>query len=354
MAILPAIPKPPLKPVSARLRTTLNGGGKSAMWALGFAPDSKTVAAADATGGIIRLWDTTTGQERLKIAVGDSQVYALAFAPDGQMLATSQWHDDRSRIHENGKTVYLFEYRGDVRLWDTATGKLRATFQHTPSRAVSRMAMSPDGTMVAAVECWAESGGRQQKSEVSVWDVATARVRATITANCQVVGFSPDGKLLVTAGKSVELWDAASGKAVAMLPMGEGPLTVTSVAFSPDGRTLAGGNREVRLWDVTARSLKHVLSLGKRRVDAVAFSPDGRTLAAAVNEVPNRSAFEPEDHGQPQIILWDAANARQRATLNAPPGYLVSLAFSPDGRTLASGGIDVVLLWDMTKGQADD
>jgi WD40 repeat protein len=356
VSILPAIPKSPLKPVSTRLRATLSGGDKSANWALGFAPDGKTVAAADAEDGVIRLWDETTGQQRSKIAVEDSQVYALAFSPDGRTLATAQWHHSSTRTQEKGKPVFLFEYRGDVRLWDIATGKVRATLQQTPSRAVSRMAMSPDGRLIAAIGHWAEAGGRQQESQVSLWDVATAKVQTAITTDCQVVDFAPDSKTLVTAGKSVQLWDATSGKAVATLPMGEGPMTVTSVAFSPDGRTLAGGNHvdKLRLWDLPKRSLKNVLSLGKRRIGAVAFSPDGRTLAAAVNEDSDRSAEVTGDYGQPQIMLWDAATIQQRATLIGPPGYLVSLAYSPDGATLASGGIGVVYLWNMVHKSADD
>jgi WD40 repeat protein len=78
----------------------------------------------------------------------------------------------------------------------------------------------------------------------------------------------------------------------------------------------------------------------------LAFAPDSRTLAGTVG-VLGRSESGAVDRLQPQVVFWDAATGEQRTILTAPPGSLVSLAFSPDGKTLATGGVGVVLLWDV-------
>jgi len=104
------------------------------------------------------------------------------------------------------------------------------------------------------------------------------------------------------------------------------------------------------MWDVGKHALRAMLAHASgRRVAALAFSPDSGTLAVAVDEMPRRPNVKWEDLPSPEIVLWEAATARKRNTLTAPPGLLASLAYSLDGRSLVSGGIGTVLLWDMAK-----
>ena len=177
------------------------------------------------------------------------------------------------------------------------------------------------------------------------------------------VAFSPDGKTLASgsADKTISLWDVSNPKTPVQLgaPLSGHGDWVFSVAFSPDGRTLASGScgkfevfsplciqGEIILWDVSNPKASVQLGAPLRghgdAVQSVAFSPDGKTLASGSDDK--------------TIILWDVSNPKIPVQLGAPlrgHGDLVfSVAFSPDGKTLASGsGDSTIILWDVSNPQ---
>jgi len=150
--------------------------------------------------------------------------------------------------------------------------------------------------------------------------------------------FSPDGKLIASGGwgRSVKIWDAASGSELMDLTGHEAG--IWCVAFSPDGQRLASASADktVKVWDVqSGRELK-TLRGHVREVCCVTFSPDGKRIASA-------------DYG-PAIKIWDAATGAQVTNIQRQPMWVMGMAFSPDGRHIASCNKDAISVWDTTSG----
>jgi WD40 repeat protein len=327
-----------------------------------FSPDGNTLAAGfgfgepsrSSGGGGVVLWDVAA-RRRLAdgpLPVKEGLVLDVAFSPDGETIAAGFGHP--SRISGGG-----------VVLWDVAARR-RLTDGPLPvgEGFVTSVAFSPDGkTLAAGFGDPARSPGG---GGVVLWDVAARKRLAdgplpVKEGSVLGIAFSPDGETIATGfGESsggVVLWDVAARKRLAdgPLPVKEG--RVRDVAFSPDGKTLAAGfdiavggraSGGVVLWDVAARKRlgDGPLPVKEGRVRGVAFSPDGKTLATGVSL----------DGPGGGVVLWDVA-ARKRVAdgpLPVKEGLLRGIAFSPDSRTLAAGFHDsargiggVVVLWDV-------
>jgi len=187
-----------------------------------FSPDARFVAAGsyDYT---VRLWRVIDGSPVLTMTGHTDYVAEVAFSPDGQTLASAS--ADRT-----------------VRLWRVADGSLISTLSGHTDR-VTTVAVAPDGQTIAT---------GSDDGTIRMWRVADGTPLFTLS-DIAVSGlaFSPDGQILASAGsweKIVRLWRASDGAELGTL---EGHTeTVTSVAFSPDGATLASASEDktIRLW----------------------------------------------------------------------------------------------------------
>jgi RNA polymerase sigma factor (sigma-70 family) len=300
------------------------------IYAVVFSPDGTTVAAVD---GSVKLWDVATGKHRatFKAKEPEDEVIPVSFSPDGSTLAGA--------IAQKREGKYVAGSDSEVKLWNWHTGQELGALRC--KKLVRSVAFSPDGKILA-------SAGRV----VQFWDMATRRERSTLDTWADRLVFAPNGKTLATvhllpryAGE-VKLWDVASGKQLATLEHQNGP---ARIAFAPDGKTLAtAAYIDVKLWDVaTAKELASLKAEGEGQLlaeqfESVAFSPDGKTLAVGAGSPGPRTP----DFGH--VALWDVATRERRMTLEAHPKRLSSVAFAPDGKILATASYDkTVKLWEV-------
>jgi WD40 repeat protein len=331
---------------SPQLRATLRGHS-DLVWVLVFAPDGKTLASCTRRQGEVKLWDVASAKEQRTLSQLGKFVHGLAFLPDSSTLASS-WLEP---IGKDGKTLTssataLKGYRGGIKLWDTTTGKERGDWQRQTPRAVSFIALSPDGKTLAAREFWRENDGKRTKDNLALWDTATGKVRRDLDiAEPGRLVFSPDSKTLaVSISEGVQLFDVATGEKRGKL--GDSKSSPSALAFAPDGKTLAGCLQgTVHLWDVARGVEKARLRHGgtaKACILALAFAPDGKTLAVGVGPG-NVYVNEPSE-----IVLWDLTTHEKRLTLHGHVGDIWALVFNSDGSILASGGVDnTVKLWNI-------
>jgi WD40 repeat protein/serine/threonine protein kinase len=335
-----------------------------------FAPDGKTLVVSGQTAG-----DAPRSGLSKRFRLEDRQIIAeftwnrgpinsSAFAPDGQAIVLggesgiiNVWRPEAQTEpvllgnHPNVRSLTFapngrwLATAGDddnaIQLWDVASGHRGATLRGH-SGPVNCIAFSPDGNRLA-------SGGDDHS--VRLWDVVKEVEVANWQAHADSVtclAWSSDGQMLVTGGKDfvVKGWDASSGKGRAALQGHRAP--PSGVAFLPGAPSVASASQDgtVRLWD--AHLWRPMSVLPREEVQeawSVAYSPDGKTLAVGTSDGAIFLWSVPR-------VLWDVNEWKMRAVLRGHVQGVRSLAFSADGISLASGGDDgTVRLWDPVTGQ---
>jgi WD40 repeat protein/serine/threonine protein kinase len=355
----------------------------SGAWSVAYSPDGKWLA----TGGFqtVAVRDARTGKEVWSARGHDSLVRGIVFSPDGKRVATASGiqHDPQRR--DSG---------GEVKVWDTATGRehLRMPVRSTWANCV---AFSPDGRFIAAGAGEVAVLAPPVPTEVLVWDADSGKEVVALKGHgfwVLGVAFSPDSQRLAAAGadRTVRVWDVPSGQAVHTL---RGHTEwVRAVAFTPDGTELvsAGDDRVIRVWDAATGLERRAVRGHTRPVIALAINREGTRLASAsgddraggdvrvwdLNADQTARAYR-DDGGRVTAVAFDPGGRRFASTSesmsSARPGQVLvrevesgrttlklagrlmgftAVRFAATGEFLAAGGDQGVNLWNPETGTA--
>ncbi|HJR08802.1 MAG TPA: caspase family protein [Pyrinomonadaceae bacterium] len=328
-----------------------------------FSPDARLLATWTFNSNGVKLWETATGRELRTLALGGTAsaaggfrlisltgVSAVAFSRDGRLLAAG------------GRD-------NSIKIWNVVTGRELQTLAAAPtselaaSVGVFQLAFTPDARRLVsfgdAVRTWdVTTGGELSSSELSLLSAATSGGGFS-----NPFTLSPDGKQLAMltrdfsqgSQKSIVVFrDLETGRAAQTVnaPSDFKSQGLASLAFAPDGRLLvasldpAGGKNKFELWDFTSKNSKprQLFTLDKS-YGIFNFSADGRMLALAYGN---------------QVKLFDTSTGAETKTLDVPnrlaklmpDAGVTALAFSADGRTLATSSFDTeITLWETATGR---
>jgi WD40 repeat protein/serine/threonine protein kinase len=246
-------------------------------------------------------------------------------------------------VSADGRTLAAACESGTVELRSLA-GDSQSAFtiskarRHNPSL---HLAFSPKGDKLATTE-WAIPGGA---TPVTIWNVGTGSSLGQYPGHRDVAAdllYGADGRsLAIAAGPTIRRW-LLEGKASLPEPAGHKD-EAWAVAYAPDGELLASGSDDddtetIKLWDSKSGRLVRGWHGGAGTTASLAFSPDGTTLASA-----HLTRHE-------NVRLWDVKTGKRLATLEGHTARARTIAFHPNGELLASAGSDkTIRLWDVEK-----
>jgi WD40 repeat protein len=356
-----------------------------------FSPDGKTLATISVSNinftgppgaipnGTIKLWDVSSGKElRTTNPISADYLFGLlAFSSDGKSLATyggmnggvvrlwntssgSEWRSFTGVgrgpfvLSNDWKTLVAVGEGNTIALWDFTTGK-QSRILTGQFPGIYSLAISANGKTLAS---GVGGGVDGMYGTIRIWDLSINPHVRTLTRSGGVtsIAFSPDGNLLASGTSDwdsyIKFWNVQTGALLGTY----GPYSQIfgfSVAFGADWKTLAAGSSDktIKIWDISTGTLLHNLTGHSEMVTAIAMSPDGKTLASGSSNNAFTIERKPEGVSNGSIKLWDIRTGTELRTIQSDSGWVYSVAFSPDGKTLATGADNSIKLWDVATGQ---
>lgn len=351
--------------IDGTLLKTLKGH-KSEVYGVAWSPDSKMLVTSSFDSSV-KIWHLDKTVPKL-LSGHEDAVSAISFNPDGHSIASASWDKTvkiwqpdgklintltgytgfvrRASFSPNGKIIATTSSNNLVKLWNREGKELNTLAGHKD--IVNSLAWSPNGKLIASAS---------NDKTVRIWDFSGKQpfVLHTITAAHKAaildVAFSPDGKSLVTASadKLIKHW-TVSGK---LLTTFTGHTdAVNSVSFSPDGQLIVSSSddKNVKVWQINGKLLSTMRGHSDRVWEAI-FSPAKKSILpiGSTDKKAENNLIIASASIDRTVKLWQL-NGRELVSLKGHKDGVISLSFSPDGKTLASGGLDNnIILWDLQK-----
>jgi WD40 repeat protein len=327
-----------------------------------FTPDGQGLLAA--VDDKATIWNIATGKIERSFSLASDSIMALTCSPDGKTLAVGSSNHDLSlydlatgreqsvwpahrrpvgamAFSSDNRTIVTVCDNGRIKVWDVQSGREQCDWAPAPPATICKPVITADGRSVAYPA---------RDHYVHIVTSATGKLVNKIRVNDHritptAVAISPDRTTLATCDASepqTRFWSIETGKQIGSV--GRPSQTVGILAYSNDGKILAaGGQTDVFLCRIADYQPLHQWKIHEwASIDCFAFSPDGSRLAVCAN------GNTRDDH---IVQVWDSAAGRALHKLKGHVARVVTVAFTPDGRALASGSDDgVILLWDSVTG----
>ncbi len=387
----------------AHLRTLT--GHRNNVWSVAYSPDGQTIVSGS-DDSTVRIWNASAGEEIRALQGHTSTVNSVAYSPDGRTIVSGSadntiriWNADTgaeiqtlqghtAAVHSvayspDGRTIASGSADDTIRVWDPNTGTLVRTLEGHTNDVVSA-AYSPDGLTIASgsrdstVRIWnANTGAPMQTLEwykwwrpgavwfaayspdsqkivsrspddtIRIWNIAirpiasvsgpsesqTGAFDVKIAFSSAVTGFT-SSDIVVTNGSATNLAGSGASYTATIEPSSSGAVTVSVPANAASN--VWGSSEASNIYSVDYRA-QQVLTGHTKSVISIAYSPDGQTIASG--------------SGDNTIGLWNADTGEHLRTLQGHTNQVRSVAYSPDGQTLVSGGFDeTIRIWNANTG----